>query len=512
VQQVAPGKTNIGHAPQYELRDDLRIEQHGLDAEVLYAGGGNFVVLFSDNDKAKKFTSHLSRHVLLEASGLQLVITPPLQIEWDRDVLCHKLDEAMRMLAVQKRKRTWSAPLAGLGVMAMCNATGLPATGVTRSIGGEPGYLASDEIQAKVEVATPHGGASSLADQRLQAFLKLPDYRFPADFEDIGATAGEYSHIAIVHADGNGMGQCIQEICRAFTKVEQNRAYVLALRSFSVNVQRAAQSALQVALDRLTGQIIDEDGSKVIKYKLNPKTSIQIKLAKDKAGRYYLPFRPIVFGGDDVTFVCDGRLGLSLATIYLHEFERYTHGLGKDDGKLTACAGIAIVKSHYPFARAYQLAADLTTSAKSYRTKQTIAGSCLDWHFALSGLGGSIAEIRKREYQTRPGSLTLRPVTLDDNPRDIHRAWPVVAQGIAAFQGEGWAERRNKIKALRDALREGPEAVGHFRVAFNSGNPLPAVLHGMQDWELRGWHGLYCGYFDAIESADWFMPLEGRSK
>ncbi len=76
---------------------------------------------------------------------------------------------------------------------------------------------------------------------------------------------------------------------------------------------------------------------------------------------------------------------------------------------LTACAGIAIVKSHYPFARAYALAEELTRSAKSYRTKETIVGSCLDWHFALSGLGGSIKEIRDREYKVRAGIADVAP-------------------------------------------------------------------------------------------------------
>ena len=65
--------------------------------------------------------------------------------------------------------------------------------------------------------------------------------------------------------------------------------------------------------------------------------------------------RALVFGGDDVTFVCDGRLGLSLATLYAREFAAET-AKRPECGPLTARAGIAIVKTHYPFARAYALA------------------------------------------------------------------------------------------------------------------------------------------------------------
>jgi hypothetical protein len=277
-------------------------------------------------------------------------------------------------------------------------------------------------------------------------------------------------------------------------------------------VQEASKQALKAVLDRLK-RAIDESGGTSIVHP-NDDMSIEIELAKGKDNRYYIPFRPIVFGGDDVTFVCDGRLGLSLATAYLRAFEQQTAraGLGKDGDGLTACAGVAIVKSHYPFARAYALAEELTRSAKSYRTKEEIAGSCLDWHFALSGLGGSIKEIRDREYKVGENDwLTLRPVTLATTSKHPECAWPVVLEGIKAFQKEEWAGRRNKIKALRDALREGIAAVKHFRTTFIKGDELPKVLPGMGGWPSTGWHGQYCGYFDAIELVDWFVPLEGEA-
>ena len=37
--------------------------------------------------------------------------------------------------------------------------------------------------------------------------------------------------------------------------------------------------------------------------------------------RPIFPLRPIVFGGDDLTFVCHGRIGLALAARYLQYFE-----------------------------------------------------------------------------------------------------------------------------------------------------------------------------------------------
>jgi hypothetical protein len=512
VNGAAPGETNIG--PNNEIQNK-GIEQ-GLAAEVLYAGGGNFAVLFGTSkaeEFAKQFNSNLSRRALLEAPGLQLVIAQQA-MQWGQEFLRDKLDDVFRVLAIQKKNRAWSAPLLGLGVTASCNSTGLPATGLVPGIGGELPYLASDEIQAKVEVAWPQGREGSAADQRLKKAIALEEaYAYPRDFDDMGATAGEYSYIAIVHADGNSMGQRIREIkiSDALTMEDKNREFVRELRRFSLDVEKAAKAALNEVRARLVRCIVDKDGKKVIVHQLNQKMSIQIELAKSKEGKYYVPFRPIVFGGDDVTFVCDGRLGLSLAIEYLREFEHQTQlvdSLRKDGSGLTACAGVAIVKSHYPFARAYSLAEDLCASAKRYRREKEIDGSCLDWHFALSGLSGSLKEVRDREYQASAGSLTLRPVTLAANPKQVQRSWLVIEKGIDAFQKD-WAGHHNKIKALRDVLREGPAAVERFVEAV--GSELPAVLPKMSDWPKKGWHGDSCGYFDAIELADWFIPLKGEA-
>src|SRR5947209_1674853 len=63
VEKVASGKNNIESGKkliqdtQDNPRTDARIE-NGLDAEVLYAGGGNFAVLFRDKDKARDFQTH----------------------------------------------------------------------------------------------------------------------------------------------------------------------------------------------------------------------------------------------------------------------------------------------------------------------------------------------------------------------------------------------------------------------------------------------------------------------
>ena len=147
--------------------------------------------------------------------------------------------------------------------------------------------------------------------------------------------------------------------------------------------------------------------------------------------------------------MCDGRLGLALATKFLTYFEEETGKYKAIGGNLTACAGVAIVKSHFPFARAYELAEELCKSAKDDRKEKDVSGSCLNWHFALSGILNSLKTIRDTEYKTDSGRLDQRPVTLSANTQDTYASWPLIESATLAFQSEDWAERRNKMKALR---------------------------------------------------------------
>ena len=57
----------------------------------------------------------------------------------------------------------------------------------------------------------------------------------------------------------------------------------------------------------------------------------------------------------------------------------------------------------------------------------------------------------------------MRPVALTTDGSDW-RTWANFSGAAIGFQGgdKAWRGRRNKVKALREALRGGPEAVKHF--------------------------------------------------
>jgi hypothetical protein len=464
-------------AMKSNLNDDsATIERDNLDVEVLYSGGGNFVALFRTEDAAKKFTRNLSKRVLEQAPGLKVHIHS-VKFELGKDILHEKLTCLSRELK-QKGSASNVMPLAGLGVTVMCGSTSLPAVGL---VDKKP---VSAEVLAKLNSA-------DAANAYLKTEIPTREgYAYPTDFDDLGRTRDESSLIAIVHADGDGIGKAIIDLKKEFTEANQVRDHITSLRKFSDAINQASKEALKATLESLFSAFaVSAEVANLIPHN-----------KRDPSGRLYLPFRPLVFGGDDVTFVCDGRIGIAMALEYLH---RFNQNMQKNDQPFTASAGIAIVKSHYPFARAYALAEDLCKQAKDFRRKSGAQGSCLDWHLAMTGLAGELDEIRRREYSTPHGSLTLRPVMLDG--AELH-SWQTIEQGLNAFQSDVWQDKRNKAKMLREKLREGPDAVAEFVTLY--GQKLPSI-NGIHDGWGNDGSGNLCGYFDAIELMDLYLPLTG---
>jgi hypothetical protein len=227
-----------------------------------------------------------------------------------------------------------------------------------------------------------------------------------------------------------------------------------------------------------------------------------------------LPFRPIVFGGDDATFVCDGRLGLTLAELYLRAMEQEL----ADGKKLYARGGVAVVKSHYPFSRAYELAEELAKSAKEFiRDRQAafdVPLSALDWHFGVNGVVLGLKDLRARDYRCPGvGALTMRPVLVNDAalPESARnwRTWETFTKIIDVFRDPNgdWAQSRNKLKKLHETLRKGPDATKQYLQIVAPGRHLYKVP-GNPDSAESGWiTGDRSTCFDALEALDFYVPL-----
>jgi len=197
---------------------------------------------------------------------------------------------------------------------------------------------------------------------------------------DIDKIAGENNWIAVIHADGNGMGSIVQQI----GKNEND------LKQFSSNVQEITKHAAQTAFKDLNNESMF----------LNP-----------------IPFRPVILGGDDLTLICRADLAIPYTQIFLETFENESkkkfdeielkipeHKQLLKKG-LTACAGISFIKTTYPFHYAADLAESLCKQAKTKAREidEALAPSCLMFHKVQDSFTEDYKEIVKRELTPQFG-------------------------------------------------------------------------------------------------------------
>jgi hypothetical protein len=216
----------------------------------------------------------------------------------------------------------------------------------------------------------------------------------------------------------------------------QNRIYIEKLRAFSLALDECTEKAFCQALAVL-----------------RPRRNIT-------------PIVPLVLGGDDLTVVCDGQQALQFTKKFIDCFEQETrehqHIKPIMQNGVTSCAGVAIVKPHFPFFAGYQLAEELLKSAKKLAKKDKDGKdrdtplSAIDYHILYDASGPDLDRIREEltvdDEKTR---LVGRPYLVrphDDHP---HRAWSDLERRINAVRARDDDDRRRLPNSMLHELREG---------------------------------------------------------
>lgn len=505
--ECLPQKHNVEwNAARYqpEFFEEKTIEGDNLDAEVIFMGGGNAAILFSSHPEAVAFTQRYTRHVLLNAPGLDVAVGHT-EVDWGQADGLKTAWEKMQteIMPARKEGRAVAQILPGLAVTAECAFTGLPAIEDMRKLPdrAEPLVLVSAEVQAKRSQRTVKA-----AKDRLNKLLPAQKpFAYTDDLEKLGGEKSRSRFMAVVHADGNEMGKRINGYLE---NISGNRKRVEEWRKLSNMINDSGLKAMEtvtdwlraaIRLDKETGKYLLEDqwGSDAIRYQEDDDDDV-----------IYLPIRPIVFGGDDITFVCEGRLGIVLAVKFLEAFHEYAK---LDEKPSFACAGVAIVHHNYPFARAYGLAEDLCKEAKRQAREYDDPhkqASLIHWHISTSGLTLDWDDIHEREFQVGAGDLLMRPLLVNKaekvTAKDAGwRTWDVFERQFREFrQGDAWKGRRSKLKELREVLRQGEGAGKDFTAAHGV---LPDVIPGQETYRSTGWYSGRCVYFDALDSDDWLV-------
>jgi hypothetical protein len=215
-------------------------------------------------------------------------------------------------------------------------------------------------------------------------------HKDPDDLAELAA--GDY--VALLHADGNGIGQRYKprrkEGADAFPgdKIAAEAHGEAFFHSMRVAVRRSLVDALR-------------------------------KTFKEPSAKW--PYELLMLGGDDLLLVCRASLALEFACKYATELSKYTLADGQP---LTIAIGIAIAQKSYPLHRLHELAESLASSAKRlYRSlpdpPEAAMGkpSVIDWQVVTQSWFEGVAEARRHsdgiayavDGQTETLLLTGRP-------------------------------------------------------------------------------------------------------
>ncbi|MEA5619869.1 hypothetical protein VB711_18755 [Cronbergia sp. UHCC 0137] len=416
--------------PSIDTNNDVKVE-------VIVATSGKALLLTKEEKIAKEIIQYVTHQALIEAPGLDIcgVIH---EFDWDKNDLGDVNTHIHQKFATVRSKRP--APdlrFLRLPIIDECVTSGLPAS--------ELDFDSENKSVISV-VSSSKRSSSEKGLERIRELLKKekPSINFPGNIRELIEYLDNQPGIwlSVIHADGNGLGEIFLKFQNFINNQNQscavdNRNYVDKLRRFSIALDICTEKAFISALDAF----------------------------KSTDNQEFATIIPLVLGGDDLTVVCDGKIAIEFTKRFLTAFEEETkcqsqehlNGIISEVAKealgiprLSACAGIAIIKPKFPFSVAYNLAESLMKSAKEVKKKVThfhlgkdkpYPCSALDFHILYDSSSVDFDSIRSK-IEKENQKLHNRPyvITYED---DIQQA-----NGLEWAKFHQFSKLEAKIKVL----------------------------------------------------------------
>ncbi len=322
--------------------------------ELYQAAAGNIRYLFDSKEACEKAVRLFPKYAIKSAPGI-VVSQAVVQVSGE-NCSSDDFEELEERLHSQRNKPVKSMTMGCMG-MRRAPKTGLPA------VGRDKDELLDECTLRKRETVKDEDVNSALAEKLMGREVTYRDLHLDTDKMN-----DKNDWVAVIHADGNGLGEVV-----AHLSPEERR-------DFSKKLDEATLLAAQKAYKSVSDDIVS--------------------------------IRPIVIGGDDLTVICRADIAVDFVKSYLDAFETETKNKLGETHKLTACAGIAFIKSSYPFYYGYELAETLCglakKDAKSEAMKEKnkgLAPSCLMFHKVQSSFVEDYEAIQKKELTLKDGTL-----------------------------------------------------------------------------------------------------------
>jgi hypothetical protein len=436
---------------------------NGQAVEIGYIGGGNSLILFSATEIAKAFINEYSLLLLTTYPGLKIsfALDGNFSLEESQDGFKKSRNRISKILAQNKKSAFQKLNVFKTGISNDCLFSNEAQEFNHQQVSG----FISGEALAKLSAF------DSAKDKFEKQLLSGIPYVFPANLEDISKEE-EKSYIAVVHVDGNNMGNKFKA-CKSLPELRK----------------------LSSAVKTISGELLKELIVEVIRISeigSEDEQAHAIQLKSDvSSGKNFLPFRPLISGGDDFTFICDGRIGVHLCEFLIKKFAEKTFG----GEQLSACGGVAIVKTKYPFFRAYHLSEELTGLAKK-TAKVTELPNAATLHYLIAGGGfvdANYSSIVETQFMCSNGQLLNGPYFIGEGSPGISQ----LKEGMRHFK-KNWPS--SKVKELRTALRRTAPEQAYFLATLKARDKPLKLPNGKE----KLWEGEGTPFFDMIELIDFY--------
>lgn len=417
-------------------------------AEVLYIGGGNAVVVYRNRQIYDDVSRNFAIRVAENCHGIT-VLSAFVETGWEE--YSEKIIELEAELAELKHRTAREVPMSPWPIVEQDPVYGLPVTRIYDKDGVTDGI---SEIQyEKYE-----------ASHREEANGNKP-WRFALQMDELIDKRGEDSYVAVIHIDGNGMGEMVRRIRNQHKDFKDA---VPAMRKMSAAISRIYNASFEC----VAGDI------------------------SRCSGREILPLRYLIMDGDDLTMICGARFALPAVITFLRQLTE----LANEELPVTACAGIAFVHSHFPFSIAYEIAEECCYNAKKnwYKDQFNQKAGYLDYQ-VVQGVYKKEEKIQREE-----NGLRKRPYRVAEKA-DISNTDSIdflnLIQHQMAKKDNGirkWP--RNRLKKLYEAFLRGPGEVERLNREFSArGYEISDLTAGLETDFYNS-----CGIFDALEVMDFY--------
>lgn len=325
--------------------------------EIVYDGGGNFLMLYKNEEAMKKTTEIFTKKILKEIGTLRVVATYIGNIREDNYHSDDSKNPGDYERLYQRHRFCESTalctqPYGSLPIVQTSPVSSMPLTYMYDhapkdiSASGKSYFKCSTETNAKLkkywEEVKDHG------DEMGETILD----------NIVAETKGEDSMLAIFYIDGNAMGAKVQACLNGKKNYDD---CVNLLREFSKKIQKTF-------IDDRKKDMLKED-------------------EKQSSDKKHFRSRILIGAGDEMTIICRADESYEIIKEYL----------SKIPSPYSSCAGAAIFHSHTPFSDAYRIAEQCCEdTCKNYMKENGLTlANLMDFEYCQGGIDFKLSDIRK---------------------------------------------------------------------------------------------------------------------